>query len=84
MNARAKTVADTAGQAAPAAPIELKPEEAPHFAHLAMCEVSETGNAPINPPLGWVLSKPMRDKFTEIFKDCGNGAELAGLEAALD
>jgi hypothetical protein len=58
--------------------------ETPHFAHLAMCEVSESTKAPIVPPLGWALSKPMRDKFSEIFYDCGNQAELAGLEMALE
>lgn len=42
-----------------------------------MCEVSENGNAPIVPPLGWVLSKPMREQFPNILKDCGNDAELA-------
>jgi len=56
----------------------------PHFAHLAMCERSDTGAAPIVPPLGWVLSKPMRQQFPNILKDCGNDAELKQLEAALD
>ncbi|TYL92606.1 hypothetical protein FXB40_24515 [Bradyrhizobium rifense] len=56
----------------------------PHFSHLAMCEVSENGNAPIVPPLGWVLSKPMREQFPNILKDCGNDTELNSLEAVLD
>jgi hypothetical protein len=49
-----------------------------------MCERSDTGAAPIVPPLGWVLSKPMRQQFPNILKDCGNDAELKQLEAALD
>jgi hypothetical protein len=56
----------------------------PHFAHLAMCDVSEIGRAPIVPPLGWVLSKPMRDSFQNIIADCGNKAELDRLERALE
>jgi hypothetical protein len=48
-----------------------------------MCEASDSGRAPIVPPLGWALSKPMRDKFGAILKDCGNGEELDGLEMAL-
>ena len=56
----------------------------PHFAHLAMCEASETGKAPIVPPLGWVLSKPMREKFPQIIADCGNQSELDQLEEVLD
>jgi len=56
----------------------------PHFAHLAMCEVSEIGKAPIVPPLGWALSKPMRDKFPQIIADCGNKEELDRLEEALN
>jgi hypothetical protein len=31
-----------------------------------------------------VLSKPMREKFPAIFDDCGNQAELTGLETALE
>jgi len=49
-----------------------------------MCEVSEIGKAPIVPPLGWALSKPMRDKFPQIIADCGNQAELDRLEEALN
>jgi hypothetical protein len=56
----------------------------PHFAHLAMCEVSETVKAPIVPPLGWVLSKPMREKFPQIIADCGNQPELDRLEEMLN
>jgi len=56
----------------------------PHFAHLAMCEVSDPGKAPIVPPLGWALSKPMREKFPKIIADCDNQAELDKLEQALD
>src|SRR6266478_1845517 len=42
--------------------------------HFAMCEVSDPGKAPIVPPLGWALSKPMREKFPKIIADCGNQA----------
>jgi hypothetical protein len=56
----------------------------PLFAHLAMCEVSETGEAPIVAPLGWALSKPMREKFPKIIGDCGNRAELDRLEEGLN
>jgi hypothetical protein len=66
------------------APVPPTPNETPHFAHLAMCEVSDSNTAPIVPPLGWALSKPMREKFREILRDCGNRAELTGLEMALE
>jgi hypothetical protein len=56
----------------------------PHFAHLAMCEVSEIDKAPIVPPLGWVLSKSMREKFPEIIEDCGNKDELGNLKKVLN
>jgi hypothetical protein len=71
------------GQTPPAPLAPNAPKQTPHFAHLAMCEVSEINRAPIVPPLGWVLSKPMREKFAAIFDDCGNPAELVGLEMAL-
>jgi hypothetical protein len=67
-----------------ASPTPMESSGTTHFAHLAMCEVSENKKAPIVPPLGWVLSKPMRDKFSAIFDDCGNQTELAGLENALN
>jgi hypothetical protein len=72
------------GQGPSAAAASITPSVTPHFAHLAMCEVSENNKAPIVPPLGWALSKPMRDKFSAIFDDCGNQAELTGLEMALE
>jgi len=80
--AKAGSTTETTGRVPSAAPATT-PSETPHFAHLAMCEVSENNKAPIVPPLGWALSKPMRDKFPAIFDDCGNQAELAGLETAL-
>lgn len=67
-----------------AASASTVPIAEPHFAHLAMCEVSENGKAPIVPPLGWALSKPMREKFPKIIADCNNQAELDRLEEVLD
>jgi hypothetical protein len=72
----------TPGQAAISTP--ARPRAKPHFAHLAMCEVAEIKRAPIVPPLGWVLSRSLRDQFPAIFDDCGNEAELTGLEMALE
>jgi hypothetical protein len=69
--------------AAVSSPIPVRSGAEPYFAHLAMCEVSDVG-APIIPPLGWALSKPMRQKFPDILKDCGNDDELKKLEAAID
>jgi hypothetical protein len=57
--------------------------EAPHFAHLAMCDKAENGQQPVIPPLGWVLSDITRKRFTSILKACGNGPELTRLEEAL-
>jgi hypothetical protein len=82
--AKAGSTSGTSGQAPSAAAAPTTLSETPHFAHLAMCEVSENNKAPIVPPLGWALSKPMRDKFPAIFDDCGNQAELTGLETALE
>ena len=55
----------------------------PHFAHMAMCEISSGGKAGISPPLGWVLSDRTRSKFSGILGDCGNPEELLALERAL-
>jgi hypothetical protein len=66
-----------------AVPTPIDANAKPHFAHLAMCEVSEISKAPIVPPLGWALSQPMRDKFSNIIDDCGNRTELDDLEKAL-
>lgn len=57
--------------------------EAPHFAHLAMCDKAENGQQPVIPPLGWVLSDITRKRFTSILNACGNGPELTHLEQAL-
>lgn len=62
----------------------LRPSEAPHFVHLAMCQVSDSNRAPIVPPLGWVLSKPMQKNFTAILKDCENEREVSRLRMALE
>jgi hypothetical protein len=82
MVGRASPTNASADQDTPVAP--LTPAEAPHFAHLAMCQVSDSQKPPIVPPLGWVLSQPLREKFPDIFADCGNPAELTRLEAALE
>jgi hypothetical protein len=82
--AKAGSTSGTPGQVPSGASAPATPSETPHFAHLAMCEVSENNKAPIVPPLGWVLSKPMREKFPAIFDDCDNKAELTGLEMALE
>lgn len=76
--------AGRAGQMQPSMPSQITSGEAPHFAHLAMCQVSENNKAPIAPPLGWVLSEPLRKKFSEIFDDCENQSQLSDLEAALE
>jgi hypothetical protein len=78
------TAGTTPGQSSSAMPVPAAPREKPHFAHLAMCEVSEIDKAPIVPPLGWVLSQPMRDQFPEILKDCDNPNQLTRLELALE
>lgn len=76
--------AGRAGQMQPSMPSQITSGEAPHFAHLAMCQVSENNKAPIAPPLGWVLSEPLRKKFSEIIDDCENQSQLSDLEAALE
>jgi hypothetical protein len=53
----------------------------PYFAHLAMCR--EGKPAPVQPPLGWVLSKPTQTAFHELLEQCGNDRELRQLEIAL-
>jgi hypothetical protein len=50
----------------------------PYFAHLAMCK-----DAPIQPPLGWVLSKATQDRFHELLEACDNKDQLHELEIAL-
>jgi hypothetical protein len=56
----------------------------PYFAHLAMCKDHKEGkSAPVQAPLGWVLSDATREAFPQLLTDCGNDEELAQLEAAL-
>jgi hypothetical protein len=62
---------------AEAEPVKVK-SGSPYFAHLAMCKP-----APIQPPLGWVLSKATQDHFPDLLKACENDAELRQLETAL-
>ena len=73
-----------AGTPTTASPTSARANLGPHFAHFAMCDTSEIGKAPIVPPLGWVLSKPMREMFPKILADCGNEDERKGLMEALD
>ena len=55
--------------------------ENPYFAHIAMCK--EGAPTPVQPPLGWVLSKATQEGFGELLKQCGNDHELSQLEIAL-
>jgi hypothetical protein len=52
--------------------------ESPYFAHLAMCET-----APIQPPLGWMLSNWTQEHFPDLLQACGNKEQLTQLETAL-
>jgi hypothetical protein len=53
------------------------------FVHLAMCKAATDDREPINPPLGWVLSKATRDKFGKLFERCDNKREWNRLKEAL-
>ena len=53
----------------------------PYFAHLAMCEEGQP--APVQPPLGWVLSQATQEAFGKLLNQCGNDHELSQLEIAL-
>jgi hypothetical protein len=64
--------------------------DSPYFAHLAMCKEGTTSKdpkarklAPIQPPLGWMLSKWTQDKFPTLLSECGNDDELDQVEVAL-
>jgi hypothetical protein len=59
--------------------------DSPYFAHLAMCKDPKDNEpiAPIQPPLGWVLSKWTQDHFGDLLKTCGNEEQLPQLETAL-
>ena len=66
-----------------AKPVEVN-SNSPYFAHLAMCRVGKPESlTPIQPPLGWVLSKATQDHFHELLEPCENDAELRQLEIAL-
>jgi hypothetical protein len=54
-----------------------KPDD-PYFAHLAMCK-----DAPVQPPLGWVLSGATQHHFAELLDHCENAGQLNELETAL-
>jgi len=55
--------------------------ENPYFAHIAMCK--EGLPTPVQPPLGWVLSKATQEGFGQLLEQCGNDHELSQLEIAL-
>jgi hypothetical protein len=65
-------------------PLRARPNK-PYFAHLAMCKDQADGEpAPIQPPLGWVLSKETQENFTQLLEhSCENMDELKQLETAL-
>jgi hypothetical protein len=49
-----------------------------------MCKAATNDKRkPINPPLGWALSKATRDKFENLFERCDNDKELEKLKEAL-
>jgi hypothetical protein len=64
---------------------ESAPAQASHeksyFAHLAMCKEGQP--SPVQPLLGWVLSKETQAAFGALLKQCGNDHELSQLEIAL-
>jgi len=63
-------------------PAKARPDN-PYFAHLAMCRDHKDGEpAPVQPPLGWVLSKATQDAFDQLLAECGNDVELAQLGIA--
>jgi hypothetical protein len=55
--------------------------EKPYFAHLAMCKEGQP--APVQAPLGWVLSNATQQALGELLQQCGNDHELSQLEIAL-
>lgn len=66
-------------------PVDVKPNpDRPYFAHLAMCkDPKDNEPAPIQPPLGWVLSKWTQKHFGDLLETCGNEKQLPQLETAL-
>jgi hypothetical protein len=68
------------GSVSQSTPVEASKEN-PYFAHLAMC--TEGDPAPVQPPLGWVLSNATRKAFGELLNQCGNEHEINQLEIAL-
>jgi hypothetical protein len=60
------------------------PGTRPLFVHLGMCVEATKASDPINPPLGWVLSKATQKKFKDILdNNCDNAQELTTLVRAL-
>jgi heme exporter protein D len=79
--------ADTAGRGktadvADAKAVISKPDK-PYFAHLAMCTSDGQKEAPIQPPLGWVLSAATQKGLDDLVNRCGNREQLTQLESAL-
>ena len=82
-----------AAASASISPPPSAPQAPPVYAHVAMCEGEEAKLSPdkpgelsraIEPPLGWVLSRPMRSGFADLLgAPCGNSTELKHLVEAL-
>jgi hypothetical protein len=67
-------------------PVDVTPNpDRPYFAHLAMCkdQKEDDKTAPIQPPLGWVLSKWTQRHFGDLLTSCENEKQLQQLETAL-
>jgi hypothetical protein len=65
-------------------PVDVTPNpDRPYFAHLAMCKDPKAKEPPIQPPLGWVLSKWTQKHFGDLLTSCENEKQLLQLETAL-
>jgi hypothetical protein len=57
--------------------------EEPYFAHFAMCTVDDRGQQPVQPPLGWVLSRKTEEGIGALLTQCQNDDQLKQLKKAL-
>src|SRR5208337_460901 len=79
----AATLAEAKNENVKDSPAFAASPEDPYFAHFAMCTLDDDGQRPVQPPLGWVLSKKTDEGIGALLTQCRNDEQLKQLKKAL-
>jgi len=78
----AAALAEAKNESVKDSPAFAASSEDPYFAHFAMCTVDDNGQHPVQPPLGWVLSRKTEEGIGTLLTQCGNDEQLKELKEA--